>query len=256
MDVPVALGLSIAFTGSVWATVTGPGEVYFDSVVMFITFLLAGRYFELAARKHAAESSESLVRHAPAMAVRLVPAGDGWREETLAAADLAVGDRVRVLAGASVPADGRLVSGRSSVDESLLTGESLPVAKTAGDRLVGGSLNIESPIEMIVTHTGEDTVLSAMLRLLDRAQTEKPAIALAADRAARWFVLRILLLATGVALFWLWHSPGEWLPITVAHAARHPHHARPCPRNPGARHAFCFRQDRHADAGAIATRRH
>jgi Cu2+-exporting ATPase len=212
MDVPVSLGLGIAFGGSVWATVTGTGEVYFDSVVMFVFFLLTGRYFELAGRKRAAEVSEALVHMLPATATRL--AVD--TEEIVPVSELRSGDRLRVRPGESIPADGRVLDGRSSVDESLLTGESLPVGKAAGDALVGGSINMESPLTMCVEKTGADTVLSAILRLLDRAQTEKPAIALAADRAAARFVLRVLLLAAGVALFWYIRDPARWLPITVA----------------------------------------
>jgi len=212
MDVPVSLGLAIAFIGSVWATVSGNGEVYFDSVVMFVFFLLTGRTFELAGRKRAAEVSEALMHILPMTAVRLV----GGREENVPVAELRSGDQVRVRPGETVPADGIVLDGRSSVDESLLTGESLPLAKRAGDSVTGGTINIESVLTVRVEKTGDDTVLSAIVRLLDRAQTEKPAIALAAERAAGWFVARVLLLAVGVALVWLWYDASRWLPITVA----------------------------------------
>ena len=234
MDVPVSLGLSIAFAGSVWTTLTGQGDVYFDSVVMFVFFLLTGRYFELVSRKRAAEVSEALVHMLPATATRLVhtpspslplpQAGEGrepreslhMSEEVVPVSELQPGDLVLVRPGESVPADGHVHAGRSSVDESLLTGESLPLSKQPGSTLVGGSINIESPLQLRVDKTGEDTVLSAILRLLDRAQTEKPAIAASADRAAGWFVARVLLLAAGVALFWYFKSPDRWLPITIA----------------------------------------
>jgi Cu2+-exporting ATPase len=212
MDVPVSLGLSIAFAGSVWATLTGQGEVYFDSVAMFVFFLLSGRYFELAGRKRAAEVSEALVHMLPTTATRLV----NGEQEVVPVSELTSGDLVLVRPGESIPADGRVHVGRSSVDESLLTGESLPLAKAPGAALIGGSINIESPLTLCVEKTGEDTVLSSILRLLDRAQTEKPAIAAAADRAAAWFVARVLLLAAGVALFWFFHDPARWLPITIA----------------------------------------
>ncbi len=212
MDVPVSLGLVIAFTGSVWATLTGQGEVYYDSVVMFVFFLLTGRTFELAGRKRAAEVSEALVHMLPVTATRLV----NGEQVVVPVIELNGGDLVLVRPGESVPADGHVHSGRSSVDESLLTGESLPLAKAPGATLIGGSINIESPLTLRVDKTGEDTVLSAILRLLDRAQTEKPAIAAAADRAAAWFVARVLLLAAGVALFWILYDPARWLPITIA----------------------------------------
>jgi P-type Cu2+ transporter len=212
MDVPVSLGLSIAFAGSVWTTVTGHGEVYYDSVVMFVFFLLAGRYFELAGRKRAAEVSESLVHMLPATATRII---DG-AQEIVPVGELKADDLVLVRPGESIPADGCVHEGRSSVDESLLTGESLPLAKAPGAALIGGSINIESPLTLRVERTGEDTVLSSILRLLDRAQTEKPAIAAAADRAAAWFVTGVLLLAMGVALYWYFHDSARWLPITIA----------------------------------------
>ena len=251
MDVPVSLGLSIAFAGSLWATVSGHGEVYYDSVVMFVLFLLTGRYFELSGRKRAAEVSEALVHLLPVTATRLIfdplspasggegegegvkpkpspsfplpQAGEGgepttstYKTEAVPASELNSGDLVLIRPGESIPADGHVQAGHSSVDESLLTGESLPLAKAPGAALIGGSINIESPLTLRVDKTGEDTVLSAILRLLDRAQTEKPAIATAADRAAAWFVARVLLLAAGVALFWYFHDPARWLPITIA----------------------------------------
>jgi len=212
MDVPVSLGLGIAFAGSIWATVSGAGEVYFDSVAMFVFFLLTGRYFELAGRKRAAEVSEALVHMLPTTATRMHDSG----EVAVPVGELTTGDRVLIRPGESIPADGTVLDGRSSVDESLLTGESLPVAKHTGAALTGGSINMENPLVMRVEKTGAETVLSAILRLLDRAQTEKPAIAQTADRAAGWFVARVLLLAVGVALFWIWHDSTRWLPITLA----------------------------------------
>jgi len=181
-------------------------------VVMFVFFLLTGRYFELAGRKRAAEVSEALVHMLPVTATRLV----NGEQEAVPVSELHSGDLVLVRPGESIPADGHVHEGRSSVDESLLTGESLPLAKAPGAVLIGGSINIESPLTLRVDKTGEDTVLSAILRLLDRAQTEKPAIAAAADRAAAWFVARVLLLAAGVALFWYFYDPARWLPITLA----------------------------------------
>jgi Cu2+-exporting ATPase len=148
----------------------------------------------------------------PVTATRLV----NGEQEIVAAIELNSGDLVLVRPGESIPADGLVQAGRSSVDESLLSGESLPLTKVPGAVLIGGSINIESPLTLRVEKTGEDTVLSAILRLLDRAQTEKPAIAVAANRAAAWFVACVLLLATVVALFWFFHDPDRWLPITIA----------------------------------------
>jgi Cu2+-exporting ATPase len=213
MDVPVALGVLGAFSASLWTTVTREGVAYYDSVTMFVFFLLGGRYFELRARTRAAEAAESLVRAVPATATRL---GADGTETVVAVAELAPGDTVLVRPGETVPADGAVVAGRSSVDESLLTGESLPVTKDIGARVVGGAINVESPLTVHLTQVGADTVLAAILRLLDRAQTEKPRLARLADRAAAWFTGAVLVTAALTALWWWRHDPALWLPITVA----------------------------------------
>jgi Cu2+-exporting ATPase len=213
MDVPVSLGILVAFAGSVHATVTGLGEVYYDSVVMFVFFLLVSRYFELMARKRGAETAESLGQALPVMATRL--SADGSHAQ-VPVAELAVGDRVLVKPGETIPADGSIETGQSSVNEALLTGESAPLHKLTGDSVVGGSINIESPLTVAVTTVGMDTVIASIMRLLERAQGEKPAITRLADRAASWFVSAVLLLATGVALYWWQHAPDSWLPIVIS----------------------------------------
>jgi Cu2+-exporting ATPase len=214
MDVPVSLGILVAFGGSLHASWTGQGQVYFDSVVMFIFFLLASRHFELMARKRSAEKAEQLSHSLPAMATRL-PADDG-EPEVIPAAELQPGDRVLIRAGETVPADGHIEAGESSVNESLLTGESTPLRKLPGDTLIGGSINIESPLRMSVDRTGLDTVLAEIVRLLDQAQTEKPAITRLADRAASWFVSAVILIAAGVGWYWWRMAPDAWLPVLIS----------------------------------------
>ena len=108
------------------------------------------------------------------------------------------------------------MKGCSSVDESLLTGESLPQLRKAGDMLVGGTVNNESPLVMEIEQVGEGTVLSAIVRLLDRAQTEKPAVARAADRVAGWFVGGLLVLATAVAWWWWQQDPAHAFSVTLS----------------------------------------
>ncbi|GMR08953.1 MAG: heavy metal translocating P-type ATPase [Gammaproteobacteria bacterium] len=212
MDVPVTLGIAAAFIASVIHSITGSGEIYFDSVVMFVFFLLVARHFEMAGRKRAAESSEALVRQMPAMATRLV----NDREEVIPAVELGTGDHLLIRPGEHIPADGIVTKGRSSIDESLLTGESLPVSRSTGEQVIGGSINIESPFTMEVLHSGEDTRLSGILRLLDKAQAEKPRISLQADRIVSFFVGGVLLLATIVGIYWWVHEPAQWLAITIA----------------------------------------
>jgi len=216
MDVPVALGILVAFGGSLHATWTGRGEVYYDSVTMFVFFLLVSRYFEMMARRRGADMAERLNQALPAMATRLVPGNDGETHEVVPVAQLGPGDRVLVKPGEVIPADGLLEAGSSSVNEALLTGESTPLLKVAGDELIGGSINTDSPLRLVVTRVGVETVLAQIMRLLERAQNEKPAISRLADRTAAWFVGGVLLLAALVGLYWWQTEPESWLPIVVS----------------------------------------
>lgn len=203
MDVPVSLAIGTAFIASVWMTSQNSGEVYYDSVTMFTFFLLAGRYLEMMARHRAGQAAEELVRLLPVTATRV----QEGKDEVVSASELQVSDLVRIKPGETIPADGLIVEGESSVDESLLTGESVPVSRKVNSRIIGGSINIESPLLMRIEQVGEDTVLSSIVRLLDRAQTEKPKLAQLADRIAGWFVAAILVLAGIIAWYWWQHDP-------------------------------------------------
>ncbi len=216
MDVPVALGVGAAYSASVYSTFTGGADVYFDSVTMFVFFLLTGRFLEMSARKKSAEAAESLVKLIPAAALRLPGYPDTREEELVAAVHLIPGEFVMVGAGESFPADGEVAEGRSSVDESLLTGESHPVAKHAGTGVIGGTINLDSPLVVHVDKVGTDTVLSGIVRLLDRALAEKPPLAKVADRVAGWFVLGLLTIAAGVAGIWYVLDPSRAFWITVS----------------------------------------
>ncbi len=213
MDTPVALGMGLAFLASVYSLITGRGEIYFDSVCMFSFLLLGARYLEISARKRAADSTDIVSQAAPILARKLVADG---RIQSLPALDLTMGDQVVIHAGDTVPADAVVLSGKSSLDESILTGESLPQFKTKGDQLIGGSMNIDSPITAEITRTGSETVLSGIQHLLDKAQQAKPAIAQLADRIAGWFVLAVISLATLTGLYWYQHTPQDWLTPTIA----------------------------------------
>ncbi len=214
MDLPVSLAIVVAFLSSALATLNGQGEVYFDSVVMFVFFLSASRYFESVARQRCAASVEKLVQSMPLMTTRL--AGAGAVGEAVAAATLAIGDRVLIRPGETVPADGEIESGQSAVDESLLSGESLPLARGPGDRLLGGSINIGNPLQMRVSAVGADTVMAEIQRTIERAQADKPPLARMADRVAAHFISIVLLVVACVALFWWWHDPARWFEIALA----------------------------------------
>lgn len=213
MDVPVALAMGAAFSASVWATFTQSGEIYFDSVIMFTFFLLTGRYLEMMARHRAGQVAEALVHLIPATAHRI----KHGKQETIAVSELEVGDRVLIKPGETVPADGIVLEGNSSVNESLLTGESHPLSKSVNDSLIGGTSNIESPLHMRVEKVGEHTILSAIIRLLERAQSEKPNLAKLADSVASWFVLALLIVASIVFSAWYWLSPEQafWVTLSV-----------------------------------------
>ena len=216
MDVPVALGIAVAFAASVWATLRAGGEVYYDSIAMFVFLLLLARFLESAARTRAVQSVEQLAKLVPAIAERLPHFPVTRATEQIAVARLAPGDHVLVRAGSTVPADGSVVEGTSRVDEALLTGESRPVAKHAGDAVIGGTMNIASPLYVRVERVGQQTVLATIVRLLDRAMMEKPRVAQLADRVAQRFLSALLVGAALVAAIWTLIEPSEALRITVS----------------------------------------
>ena len=216
MDVPVALGVGTAFAASVWATLAHSGEVYFDSVAMFVFFLLGGRYLEMTARQQAVSVTEALARLLPAFAWRLPADGGLQSPEKVLVADLRPGDRVLVRPGETIPVDGRVLEGMSHANEALLTGESQPVAKSPGSSVTGGALNTDSPLTVLVEAVGEGTRLSAIVALMERAAAEKPRMVEIADRVAGWFVWGVLAVAALSAVGWYGFDPGRALWITVS----------------------------------------
>ncbi|MFS0826738.1 heavy metal translocating P-type ATPase [Pseudomonas phoenicis] len=213
MDVSVSLAIGLAFVAGIWTAVTGHGELYFDTVGMFALFLLTGRYLERRARQRTAAATAQLVNLLPASCLRL--SADGHAERILLG-ELQVGDRLQVPPGAVIPADGRIVEGRSSVDESLLTGEYLPLARRQGDRVTGGTLNVDSPLTVEVETLGTASRLSAIVRLLERAQSEKPRLGRIADRAAQVFLLCSLIATVVVGAVWWQMDPSRAFWIVLA----------------------------------------
>lgn len=213
MDVPVALAVGLGYGASAWATLTEQGEVYFESIAMFVFFLLLGRYLEFRSRTRSRVGLANVAQLLPPVAERW-QAGD-WVQVPLRA--LRVGDRLRVSAGQNFCADGEVLTGTSSADESLLTGESQPVKKVTGQKVIAGSGNIDSPLEIQVTALGADTKLSSIERLIERAHQEKPRRALAADRLARSFVASVLVVCALVYLGWYFYQPERalWVALSV-----------------------------------------
>ncbi|MDZ7813598.1 MAG: cation-translocating P-type ATPase [Ideonella sp.] len=218
MDVPVSLGILVTFIASSGATFSPDGmfghEVYFDSLTMFVAFLLGGRFVELMARHRAAESLEAALAAMPESACRLLEDGT---EETVSLQRLRVGDRVRVAMGAAFPADGRLELGATEADESVLTGESRPTPKKVGDDLVGGSVNLSSPVIMRVERVGAETRFEAIVAMMRDALMQRPAMARWADAWAAPFLWVVLVLAAGAAAAWSVIDPSRavWVAVSV-----------------------------------------
>lgn len=295
MDVPVSIALIVTFFASLYATISGTGETYYDSVSMFVFFLLAGRYIEHNARLKAANMANDLVVVEPTLVQRLgnesqlvqqidqaniapnqsveqkietaehalvlteaeqqklaqlgelihaakrskqseqqealqvqatqkqsIATGDAdlssqsQKYETVTAHTLNIGDVIMIEAGSEVVADGILCSETATVSQSLLTGESLLIVKHRGDRVIGGSQNDSQPFVMIVTELPENSQIALIDRLMNRALSEKPKVAEQADKWARWFVARILVLAVFVFIAWYFVDPSQALWATVA----------------------------------------
>lgn len=213
MDVPVSLGLGIAFGGSAWATWTGTGAVYFESVAMFVFLLLCARFLESRARQRSIATIEALSRSMPELAERRADGGD-W--QSVLAAELAPGDVVRVQPGSAFPADGAVIQGSTSANESLVTGESSPIDKPGGSEVLAGSTNIDQPVLVEVTRGHDRSTVSQIVRLTEKAQAHKPRLAQLADRAAVWFIAGVLLLAAGAGAYWFTRGEPEWLAIVVS----------------------------------------
>jgi Cu2+-exporting ATPase len=218
MDVPVALGIAVTFIASSGATFDAGGpfghEVYFDSLTMFVFFLLGGRYLELRARHRVALALEAGTARLPDSVQRVREDGS---TELVAVARLAAGDRVRVTAGQAFPADGVLLEGRTLADEALLTGESAPVPKHDGDEVVAGSLNLRAPVLMQVLRLGEDTRQAGIVALMRSALTQRPRLVQQAERLAGPFLWTVLALAAGAAAVWSVVDPSRavWVAVSV-----------------------------------------
>lgn len=210
MDVPVSIALIFAYVASLVATVTEQGEVFFESISMFTFFLLVGRFLEMRARRKAAAASGNLLKLIPAIATTL----DG---DQIPVKTLNIGDRIRVLPGEHIPADGKVISGRIHIDESMLTGESVHVVKKIGDAVYAGTLNGDESFELEVTNSKADSMISNIVRLQDEAQHSKPKIAEIADVVARYFVGVILIISAGTWFYWHQTKPDDafWIMLSV-----------------------------------------
>jgi P-type Cu2+ transporter len=214
MDLPIAIAVGLAFIASVWFTVRGGGAVYYDSVAMFTFFVLLGRYLEMRARHRAGMVSGNVMSLIPAAATRMLADGAGY--ELVPIGRLRAGDTVLIRPGENVPADGRVVAGSSNIDESSISGESLPVSKSIGSPVSAGTSNLNGSLTVLVEATGMRSRLGMILELVDRAQGEKPAVVQLADRTASWFIIGVLLLSVVTGVYWLMQEPERALEIVLS----------------------------------------
>ncbi|HSD37187.1 MAG TPA: cation-translocating P-type ATPase [Rhodocyclaceae bacterium] len=217
MDVPVALGIIITFVASTASLLHAGGEAYFDSLTMFVFFLLGGRYLETLARGKAAASLESLATRLPDSVERLAGWPASQAAQRVVLHQLRVGDVLRIAVGQAFPGDGVVLEGSSGVDEALLTGEGRPVAKIAGDGVVAGSYNLDAPLIVRVERLGRESRFGEIVALMARAASEKPRLAALADRYAGKFLVTVLVLAALAGIVWSFIDPARavWVAVSV-----------------------------------------
>lgn len=218
MDLPVAIGMLITFVISTLGTFDPSGpfgqEVFFDSLTMFVFFLLTGRWLELRLRDRTAGALEAVMNRLPDSVLRQQP--DSGEFERVATRRLCAGDVVRVLTGEAFPADGRILRGTTHADEALLTGESTPVLRAQGDAVTAGSYNLDSVVDVRVDSVGEGTRFAQIVNLMESASLQKPTLAQLADRVARPFLVVVLLAALAAAIWWWPADPGKAMMVAVA----------------------------------------
>lgn len=217
MDLPVALGMLITFLVSSAGTFDPAGifghEVFFDSLTMFVFFLLAGRWLELRLRDKTAGALETLMNRLPDSVLRLKPDG---QFERVPVRRLQVGDVIRVLPGEAFPADGVLLQGHTSVDEALLTGESRPLTRQVGDEVISGSHNLSAMVQMRVDRVGAQTRFAQIVNLMESASTSKPSLARLADTIAKPFLIAVLIAAGLSCAYWWQTDPERALMVAVS----------------------------------------
>src|SRR5690606_27241188 len=213
MDTLIAGSVLLAWGASLAETLRGGPHVWYDAAVMFVLFLLVARYLERMARQRAQAAVDTLARARPALAWRETAGG---RSEQVPLHALSVGDIALVRAGETVPADGVLLDAPAEFDESLLSGEARPVLHQPGDTVLAGSLAVNTGVRLRVDRTGQDTVLSDLVRLVEQAQAQRPRLARLADAVASRFVLALLLAAALLATVWSLYDPSRALEVTLA----------------------------------------
>jgi len=199
MDLLVVTGSSLAYLYSIYITLRQSGEAYFDSVAMIITFVLFGKFLEVLSRKNAADTLDVIGKHIP----REVSIIEGDNVRTVDVNDVKIGDLILIRSGERAAIDGEVISGEGSFDESNLTGESEPIFKQSGDRIISGTTSIDALIQYRSTKDFAHSTLSNLVNLLENAMAHKPSIEQLANRLSQHFSSTILFLA--IATFWAWY---------------------------------------------------
>jgi Cu2+-exporting ATPase len=195
----ISLAISVAFLYSLATTFLAMGENFFWELVTLIDVMLLGHWLEMRSVRQASGALEELARLMPDTAERLLPDG---QVETVPVGQLSTGDRLLVRPGASIPADGTVLEGESDVNEAMITGESRPVKKRPGDKVIAGTINTDSSLRIEVSATGEQTALAGIMRLVQQAQQSKSRAQLLADKAAAWLFYTALAVAALTAIGW------------------------------------------------------
>lgn len=213
MDLPVALAIGLAFAASVWATISGTGQVYFDSVVMFTFLLLLARFLERRVRQRQQFTWLDAESNLPSA---VVARRDG-RWVAVSRMQLASGDTVLIKPGETVPVDAQVSAGDGAVKEDTFNGEHLPRAVAPGDTVYAGTMSVGDVLQARVLGDYRDSRLAALQRSVDAAQTAKPRLAKLADHMASWFVGRLLLVTSATAIIWLYLAPEKafWITLSV-----------------------------------------
>lgn len=205
MDTLISLGTLAALAFSWWQLLTGHSEAYFETGAVIVALILLGRYFEAVSRGRASAAIEKLLQLG-AKSARVV---EGGAEREVPVESVEVGMTVVVRPGEKVPVDGRIVGGESSLDESMITGESMPVRRGVGEQVVGATINVDGLLHVQVTATGSGTVLAQMVKLVSEAQVRKAPIQKLADRISSVFVPVVMGVAVLTAVGW-WLATGDW----------------------------------------------
>jgi Cu+-exporting ATPase len=223
----IALGVGVAFTFSLIATIVpgafpdafrsaaGEVAVYYEAAAVITTLVLLGQVLELRARSRTSGAIRALLELAPPTARRI---GDDGREEEVSLDALATGDKLRVRPGDKVPVDGKIIDGHSSVDESMISGEPIPVEKRAGDDVIGGTVNGTGSLIMEVSQVGDDTLLSQIVRMVAEAQRSRAPIQKLADLVAAWFVPSVVVVAILTLVAWSIWGPAPAMAYGIVNA--------------------------------------